>query len=146
TRPNRFAVSLPRASSASNSIERDRTCTARASGTRFGIILFIARSRDRAAARHRRRGCDGTVLAGNPGAANSRDVARNVLFRLDSFVAGFLPNALARRLASQGRAEFGGSGQIMTSHTLHAFDLLAALASHKPAGVVAVFGDEPFMK
>jgi len=31
-------------------------------------------------------------------------------------------------------------------HTLHAFDYLAAPASHPPAGVCAVFGDEPFLK
>jgi DNA polymerase-3 subunit delta len=30
--------------------------------------------------------------------------------------------------------------------TFHAFDYLAAAASHKPAGVVAAFGDEPFLK
>jgi DNA polymerase-3 subunit delta len=32
------------------------------------------------------------------------------------------------------------------SHTFHAFDFLAAPVKHQPAGVVAVFGDEPFLK
>jgi DNA polymerase-3 subunit delta len=32
------------------------------------------------------------------------------------------------------------------SHTLHAFDFLAAPADHKPPGVCAMFGDEPFLK
>ena len=32
------------------------------------------------------------------------------------------------------------------SHTIHAFDFLTAPANHQPAGVVAVFGDEPFLK
>jgi DNA polymerase III subunit delta len=43
---------------------------------------------------------------------------------------------------------FAGSQQPLApmSHTLHAFDYLAAPAKHKPAGVVAVFGDEPFLK
>jgi DNA polymerase III subunit delta len=31
------------------------------------------------------------------------------------------------------------------SNTTHAFDYLAAPATHKPAGVVAAFGDEPFL-
>lgn len=32
------------------------------------------------------------------------------------------------------------------SFTIHAFDFLASAANHKPAGMIAVFGDEPFLK
>src|SRR5262245_24577963 len=32
------------------------------------------------------------------------------------------------------------------SHTIHAFDYLSAAGDHKPAGVIAVFGDEAFLK